>query len=37
MLDRPEADWPRGADGSIAMRVDPFDLRALVLEHAPQE
>jgi catechol 2,3-dioxygenase len=32
MLDRPAEAWPRGADGSIAMRVDPFDLRALVLE-----
>jgi catechol 2,3-dioxygenase len=37
MLDRPEEAWPRRADGSIAMRVDPFDLRALVLEHAPHE
>ena len=32
MVDGAEADWPRGADGSIAMRVDAFDLRALVLE-----
>jgi catechol 2,3-dioxygenase len=32
MLDRPEEEWPRDADGSIAMRVAPFDLRALVLE-----
>jgi catechol 2,3-dioxygenase len=32
MLDRPEKEWPRDAGGSIAMRVDPFDLRALVLE-----
>src|SRR4051794_2066520 len=30
MVDRPQADWPRGPDGEIAMRVDPFDLRALV-------
>jgi catechol 2,3-dioxygenase len=31
MVDRPSAEWPRASDGSIAMRVDPFDLRALVL------
>ena len=30
MVDRPPAQWPRDADGSIAMRVDPLDLRALV-------
>jgi catechol 2,3-dioxygenase len=41
MVDRPEADWPRGADGAIAMRVDPFDLAGLVAavfeidSHAP--
>jgi catechol 2,3-dioxygenase len=32
MVDRPSAEWPRAADGSIAMRVDPLDLRALVDE-----
>ena len=32
MLDRPSAQWPRAEDGSIAMRVDPLDLRALVLD-----
>ena len=32
MIDKPSAQWPRDDDGSIAMRVDPFDLRALVLE-----
>jgi catechol 2,3-dioxygenase len=32
MLDRPSGDWPRDAEGGIAMRVDPFDLRALVAE-----
>jgi catechol 2,3-dioxygenase len=32
MIDRPSAQWPRAADGSIAMRVDAFDLCALVLE-----
>ena len=30
MVDRPREQWPRAADGSIAMRVDPLDLRALV-------
>ena len=30
MVDRSPADWPRGPDGEIAMRVDAFDLRALV-------
>ena len=32
MVDRPPAEWPRGPDGEIAMRVDPFDLRALVVD-----
>lgn len=32
MVDRPRAEWPRATDGSIAMRVDPLDLRALVIE-----
>ena len=32
MVDRPSAQWPRAADGSIAMRVDPLDLCALVLD-----
>ena len=32
MVDRPSADWPRSPDGSIAMRVAPLDLRALVTE-----
>jgi catechol 2,3-dioxygenase len=32
MLDRPSADWPRGAKGEIAMRVDPLDLRALIAD-----
>jgi catechol 2,3-dioxygenase len=31
MVDRPSAQWPRATNGSTAMRVDPFDLRALVL------
>lgn len=32
MVDRSSADWPRSADGSIAMRVGPFDLRRLVTD-----
>ena len=32
MVDRPSAQWPRAADGTIAMRVDPLDLRALVAD-----
>jgi catechol 2,3-dioxygenase len=30
--DRPEADWPRNADGSIAMTTEFLDLRALLSE-----
>jgi catechol 2,3-dioxygenase len=32
MVDRPAEEWPRKADGSIAMTVAPFDVRALVAE-----
>ena len=32
MVDRPSDEWPRSADGGIAMRVDPLDLQALVVE-----
>lgn len=32
MLDRESDEWPRSPEGAIAMRVDPLDLRALVLE-----
>jgi len=32
MVDRPPDQWPRGRDGEIAMRVDPFDLRSLVAD-----
>lgn len=32
MVDRPSRDWPRSPDGSIAMRVAPLDLRALVID-----
>jgi catechol 2,3-dioxygenase len=31
MVDRPSTDWPRAPDGSIAMRVAPLDLTALVI------
>jgi catechol 2,3-dioxygenase len=30
--DRPEGEWPRGADGSLAMTLDPLDVRALLAE-----
>ncbi|MFN8224360.1 MAG: VOC family protein [Gaiellales bacterium] len=30
--DRPEAEWPRAPDGSIAMGTWPLDLRALLAE-----
>lgn len=30
--DRPEADWPRGADGALAMTTARLDLRALLAE-----
>lgn len=32
MVDRPPDEWPRSPDGHIAMRVDPLDLRSLVLD-----
>ena len=32
--DRDEADWPRDADGALAMTTQPLDLRAL-LDEAP--
>jgi catechol 2,3-dioxygenase len=31
--DRPESEWPRGADGAIAMHTKPLDLEALLAEH----
>jgi len=34
LVDRPSAEWPRGPDGGIAMRVEAFDLRALVLDRS---
>lgn len=30
--DRPEAEWPRNADGSLAMVTKPLDLQALLAE-----
>jgi catechol 2,3-dioxygenase len=30
--DRPRADWPRTADGSLAMVTDPLDVEALLAE-----
>ena len=30
--DRPEADWPRTPDGSLAMVTKPLDLQALLAE-----
>ena len=33
--DRPEAEWPRTPDGTLAMVTEPLDLRALLAE-APQ-
>jgi catechol 2,3-dioxygenase len=34
--DRPQEEWPRSADGSLAMYTRPLNLRAL-LSHAPAE
>jgi catechol 2,3-dioxygenase len=31
-VDRPAAEWPRGADGSLAMVVEPLDLDSLLAE-----
>ena len=30
--DRPEAEWPRNADGTVAMFTKPLDLRSLLRE-----
>lgn len=30
--DRPEPEWPRAADGSLAMTTGPLDLRRLIAE-----
>lgn len=31
-VDRPHAEWPRGADGELAMVSEPLDLKALLAE-----
>lgn len=33
--DRPEAEWPRGPDGSLAMVTRPLDLDGLIAEARP--
>ena len=33
--DRPQAAWPRSADGTLAMVTEPLDLRALLAELDP--
>jgi catechol 2,3-dioxygenase len=33
--DRPQKEWPRSADGGIAMVTEPFDLQSLLAEPAP--
>ena len=33
--DRPEAEWPRDADGTLAMTTGPLDMRALLAEATP--
>lgn len=35
--DRPEAEWPRTPDGTLAMTTAPLDLRALLAEAPPRE
>ncbi len=30
--DRPESEWPRASDGSLAMRTEPLDLQDLLRE-----
>jgi catechol 2,3-dioxygenase len=35
--DRPEAEWPRAPDGSLAMVNAPLDLRALLAEEPAAE
>ena len=32
MRDRPREEWPRDADGNVAMMVEPLDLNALLTE-----
>jgi catechol 2,3-dioxygenase len=33
--DRPESEWPRHVDGSLAMTLDPLDVQALLAEATP--
>ncbi len=35
--DRPREQWPRGADGGLAMVTEPLDLDALLREALPQD
>jgi catechol 2,3-dioxygenase len=35
--DRPEAEWPRGEDGSVVMYTRPLDLESLLREGAESE
>ena len=35
-VDRPEEQWPRLADGSLAMVSEPLDLQALLAEAPPE-
>jgi len=30
--DRPQSQWPRNADGTVAMGVTSLDLQALLIE-----
>jgi catechol 2,3-dioxygenase len=30
--DRPEAQWPRNPDGTLAMKTEPLNLKALLAE-----
>jgi catechol 2,3-dioxygenase len=31
--DRPRENWPRNADGSLAMVTEPLDIESLLKEH----
>ncbi len=33
--DRPESEWPRSVDGSLAMTLHPLDVQALLAEASP--
>ncbi|HEY3934584.1 MAG TPA: VOC family protein [Gemmatimonadales bacterium] len=34
--DRPAAEWPRAADGSLTMTLAPLDLQALLADASPE-